>query len=220
MAVWNVHKFMNAQAIVDLARISTQSDLVLVQESIVNKIFSGEMHDVSQNMHWAFGTTFRAREGLTGVVTGSRAVAHRNDVVRSLVREPLVGTPKAMIFSEFRLEGTKENLLVVNVHAINFVNLHKFRRQLWQISDRISHHRGPVIVAGDLNTWSRGRMQALQDILGPLGVEIAHSATGRYLTLDHILTRGLRLISVLDTSDVKSSDHPPIAVQLELDQPH
>jgi endonuclease/exonuclease/phosphatase (EEP) superfamily protein YafD len=219
MTVWNVHKFMNPQSVFDLARISNKSDLILVQESVVNKIFSGEMSRLSQNMQWAFGTTFQTRAGLTGVVTGCRARAHRNDVVRSLVREPFIGTPKAMIFSQFRMEGTDQDLLVINVHAINFVNLRKFRHQIWQISDRVSQHKGPVIVAGDFNTWSRGRQEVLEEALSPLGVELAHSAGRRYLTLDHILTRGLRLISVIDTSSVRSSDHAPLAVELELEQP-
>jgi endonuclease/exonuclease/phosphatase (EEP) superfamily protein YafD len=187
-----------------------------VQESVVNKIFSGDMSPVSPNMQWAFGTTFQTREGLTGVVTGCRAQAHRNDIVRSLAREPFVGTPKAMIFSHFRVDGAHEDLLVINVHAINFVNLRKFRHQIWQISDRVAQHKGPVIVAGDFNTWSRGRLEALEEALNPLGVELAVSAVGRYLTLDHILTRGLSLVSVIDTSGVRSSDHAPLAVELAL----
>jgi endonuclease/exonuclease/phosphatase (EEP) superfamily protein YafD len=218
VAVWNVHKFMNPKSVADLAAILNQSDLVLVQESVVNKIFSGAMSHVSHNMQWAFGTTFQTREGLTGVVTGCRALANRNDVVRSLVREPFLRTPKAMIFSQFRMEGADEDLLVINVHAINFVNLRKFGRQIRQISDRVARHNGPVVVAGDFNTWSRGRLKVLEEALNPLGVELAHSAGGRYLTLDHILTRGLRLVSVLDTTGVRSSDHAPLAVELEIER--
>lgn len=218
MTVWNVHKFMNPKAIADLAAISKNSDLVLVQESVVNKIFSGDMSPASQHMHWAFGTTFKTRAGLTGVVTGSRARPHHHDVVRSLAREPFLRTPKAMIFSQFRMDGTDDELLVINVHAINFVNLRKFGQQVRQISERVSLHKGPVVVAGDFNTWSRQRLKVLEEALNPLAVELAHSSSGRYLTLDHILTRGLRLLSVLDTAGVKSSDHAPLAVELELER--
>lgn len=219
MAVWNVHKFLAANSVSDLARMSTQSELVLIQESVVNKIFSGAMQDIAQTMHWAFSSTFATREGLTGVVTGCRAAARRSEIVTSDVREPITNTPKAMIFSEIPIEGSDENLLVANVHAINFVNLSKFREQIDQISSRISRHEGPVIVAGDFNTWSRGRKQVLLESLQPLGIELAHSSSGRYLVLDHILTRGLRLNTVINTDDVRSSDHRPLMVQVELEKP-
>lgn len=219
LTVWNVHKFSDNRSISDLARLSSQSELVLIQESVLNKIFSGPMQEVGEQMQWAFSSTFSTRDGLTGVVTGSRATVLRSEIVTSEVREPITGTPKAMIFSTVPVEGSEEDMLVVNVHAINFMNLRKFRDQVEQITNRIAQHDGPVIVAGDFNTWNRARRQTLIENLNTLGVELAHSSSGRYLVLDHILTRGLRLVTSYETADVRSSDHAPLMVQLELEKP-
>ena len=51
-------------------------------------------------------------------------------------------------------------LLSVNLHAINFtLGISDLKQQLDDAADIMRHHTGPIIFAGDLNTWSDERQQ-------------------------------------------------------------
>lgn len=45
--------------------------------------------------------------------------------------------------------------LVVNVHAMNFLRANQFSQEIAFIKEEIFGHKGPLIVAGDFNVWSR-----------------------------------------------------------------
>ena len=53
----------------------------------------------------------------------------------------------------FPITGTDQQLLVVNVHAINFVMLHTFEAFIKQLISAMKNHHGPILLAGDFNTW-------------------------------------------------------------------
>ena len=69
--------------------------------------------------------------------------------------EPWLGTPKATSITEYPLQDRDDRLLTINLHAVNFtLGLENFQQQFGALADVLSQHQGPVILAGDLNTWS------------------------------------------------------------------
>ena len=69
--------------------------------------------------------------------------------------EPWLGTPKATSITEYPLQDREDRLLTINLHAVNFaLGLEDFQAQLHALTDVLASHQGPVILAGDLNTWS------------------------------------------------------------------
>ncbi len=187
------------------------ADLVLLQEYAPNGLLSPSMK-AAVDLKWAFSVAFK----LTGVATGSPQTSSHTEVFTSNVTEPIMRTNKSMIYSRYFIEGSEDPILVINVHAINFVRQNKFESHMRQIIDRIRMHDGPVIVAGDFNTWSGARRKFLDDTLEAEGLEYIHGRQNGYLKLDHIFARGFKLNEVLDTTDIASSDHKPLMVQLEL----
>jgi hypothetical protein len=119
------------------------------------------------------------------------------------------------VISWFGLTGSSDTLAVVNVHAINFsLSVESYTQQMRAIGDALATHTGPVIFAGDFNTWSAARTQVVADVAQRLGLEeIKFAEDKRTLffgkQLDHILVRGLRVVSA-SAIPVTSSDHNPV----------
>jgi endonuclease/exonuclease/phosphatase (EEP) superfamily protein YafD len=105
---------------------------------------------------------------------------------------------------------------VVNIHAINFsLSLGAYRAQFDAIASTLAEHDGPIILAGDLNTWTDQRAQVVRDVARRLGLsEVAFADDRRRAffghELDHILTRQMTLLGS-STTAVTSSDHNPVA---------
>ncbi len=106
-------------------------------------------------------------------------------------------------------------MLVVNLHAVNFeLGMATFREQLNDLTALIHRHQGPVILAGDFNTWSDKREFWLNKLVGELGLQEAipvpdlrRTAFGR--PLDHLYYRNLDLVDVSSPA-TDASDHNPI----------
>ena len=117
---------------------------------------------------------------------------------RLTAREPWLGTPKATGITEYALRGSDEPLLAVNLHAVNFeLAPTRFRSQFRALGDVLDGHTGPVIVAGDMNTWSAGRQSLVDAFMAEHGLgsvrfedDLRTRAFGR--ALDHIYVRGLQ----------------------------
>lgn len=213
--VWNVHKFADPRSAMDLARLARDSDVILIQEAMAVQLHSETLAAVQPGVRWATSTTFQTGSDFTGVATGAKVFAMATDLWQSDVTEPLVGTRKSMIYSEFRLEGSENRLLVVNVHAINFVRFKNFKAHIDQVLERISKHRGPMIVGGDFNTWSPKRMKYLTESLGELKLKHVDRPREGLLELDHVFYRGWSQVSVGYAGEVDSSDHKPIILQFK-----
>jgi endonuclease/exonuclease/phosphatase (EEP) superfamily protein YafD len=88
-----------------------------------------------------------------------------------------------------------------------------------QMFEMIRSHQGPLVVAGDFNTWWPARRKFLIEALDKLGLEHIHQSDG-LLVLDHVFTRGLRTISHRDDEKIQSSDHKPMLLELEVLRNH
>lgn len=217
MLVWNIHK---AEAGKDWQRdfhhLASQSDLTLIQEGYWIDSYKETIEQLS-NQLWSFATSFIYNGYETGVAIGSASKPAKISWLRSPGREPLVNSPKMTILSEMPLDQSKDSLLVANIHGINFVTNGDFYDQLDEVVQVIKNHRGPLIFAGDFNTWNPMRMNYLKKLCEQLELKIAKFRDDpRQNPIDHVFYRGLELTRAEVLATIKSSDHLPLMVEFRL----
>jgi endonuclease/exonuclease/phosphatase (EEP) superfamily protein YafD len=207
---WNIKKGSESAWDSDLRRLAAGKDLVLLQEAQLIPSFYGAL-DGSMYRNSAKGWK------TSGVLTAAR-VEHVNRCSYQH-QEPILGTPKASLLTEYRLIGTDDTLLVVNVHVVNFtIGLSEFREQIGDLHTIMARHNGPIIFSGDFNTWRSSRLKILRLFNSDLGLRPIRFAddnrTRKFgYALDHIFVRGLRSISS-HVESVESSDHNPLITVL------
>lgn len=209
---WNIQKASNAGWAEDLTTLAEGVDLAFIQEASIEARIPEAL---SLHSNFARGYTTPGRE--TGVMTLSSSTPSVHCKFTSM--EPWLGTPKATGVTEYRLENREERLLTINLHAINFdLGLQRFHSQFEALRTLLDRHRGPIIVAGDLNTWSGSRQDLVDTFMQEHGLgsvtfepDLRTTAFGR--ALDHIYVRGLRA-SDARVIPVSSSDHNPLRVRL------
>lgn len=213
---WNIQKAGNRGWAEDLAQMAGDVHLAFIQEASLQAQIP-EAIPTPLVQAFAAGYTTDSRD--TGVMTLSSSSPSLH--CTNTAWEPWLGTPKATSITEYPLQGRTERLLTINLHAVNFTfGLENFKQQFQALSEVLTHHQGPVILAGDLNTWSR-RRQALVDSfmekfgLGPVAFEPDLRTTAFGRALDHIYVRGLRA-EFARVIPVSSSDHNPLRVRLAL----
>src|SRR4029453_3335933 len=114
-----------------------------------------------------------------------------------------------------------QTLAVVNLHSINFsMALGAYRAQLHALADALVAHEGPIVFAGDLNTWSEARLEAVRETSARLRlteISLAQDRRSLFLghQLDHLLVRGLDVVEA-NAIPVTSSDHNPVQATLRL----
>ncbi len=217
--VWNAHKeSMTDNWQKDFAKLSAPSDFILLQESTSNADGT-EFPLVFTPYEAVVGESFYFSDYRTGNVTLSHYHAVYAYVYHSPVKEPIIGTRKPVIVTQYSFEDGR-NLLIANIHAINFVGYRKFKRHINQIAAVIKKFDGPVVWAGDFNTWSKRRTRYLRKIMHYLGLHEAEFTNAHRVKtyngypLDHFYFRGAKLIYA-DFPKVHSSDHNPMVVTLQ-----
>ena len=216
IASWNIHKQGDAGWERDLRSLGARSDVVLLQETVLDKPLRALIADAG--LRWVMASSFLHAELDTGVLTAARIAPLATCTQR--VVEPLLRLPKSAVITWFALRDRADTLAVVNVHAINFsLSLGAYRAQFAAIGDAVADHAGPLIVAGDFNTWTAERAQVVRDVAKRLGLtEVAFAADRRSVffghELDHIYARGLSVVAS-STTEVTSSDHNPVAATLQ-----
>ena len=217
---WNLHKQADEGWQRDLYGFAKNNDLLLLQEVSFE---DGLLQVIeSEKLQWVMASSFLLEDRDLGVLTASRVRPIASCTQR--IVEPILRLPKSAIISWFRLRGRSETLAVVNVHAINFsFSLGAYRQQFAALGDVLSEHRGPIVFAGDLNTWTEGRSDAVAVVAKRLGLtEINYRSDKRTLffgkQLDHIFVRGLTTTDSVAFA-VESSDHNPVAATLEVSAP-
>lgn len=227
---WNVAKNNNTSRWAnDFYQIveSYEPDLICFQEIELNKNTQNIL--ALESMGWRFAPNFIDFYYNTycGILTASKVQPVASRAILTPEFEPVTNTPKVSLIAEYPLKETGQTLLVVNTHAINFVNLHKFKSQLQKLEAVLSDRREPLIICGDFNTWSQGRFNLLKlmaNRLDLIPVQFSRQDQAKLKTflgsppLDHIfyrrLTPKLQTAKVLDK--LYSSDHKPMVVELAL----
>ena len=214
---WNIQKSSNTGWSADLTTLAGDADLVFIQEASLQAGIPDLLEGVPA---LAFAPGYRTSTMETGVMTLSSAAPTL--ACRLTAMEPWLGTPKATSVTEHPIRGRAERLLTVNLHAVNFaLGIEDFEAQFDAIGLVLEQHNGPVIFAGDLNTWNESRQALVDKFMATHGLrairfepDLRTTAFGR--ALDHIYVRGLRAESA-QVIPVDSSDHNPLQVRLSLE---
>lgn len=218
LSSWNIYKGQLTGWQEDLERLYRQSDILLLQEAHLEpgllKWLSGSMLD------WSMAHAFTYRNYWTGVFTGAKVQQMAPCAQRH--REPYLRLPKTVLISYFPLQGSQEPLLVINVHGVNFtLGARALGEQLDALERVLANHDGPVILAGDLNTWSVWRMRLVEELATRQGLKSVAFEQSPAIHLgqqvDHVYYRGLVPLKSR-VIPVKSSDHYPLVVTFMSEQ--
>lgn len=220
--VWNVFKGQRAHLFEkDFCQLGFGKDFILLQEAMIG---DRQMPTIWQRdfaaYEWHLAQSFHYKKNAnsTGVAIGSPYTPKSVDFIRSKTRELFYLTPKLTIFSEFDFNGTK--VLFVCTHVLNFVTQNAFTASLYEIAERISHFDGPVVLAGDFNTWNFKRYMVMKSIFRDLKLEhLDLEDDGRVLKLDHVFVRGFDVLDARVHHTIVSSDHFPLEIKLRWSEP-
>lgn len=218
--LWNVFKCKRKGWQEDFINLVRDKDLILLQESILNTPFDIHFNQ-SVKYQWIMARSFETvKTGIvTGVKTGCSVEAVKHTFLTSTSSEPISKTKKMSLATLYPLDNQGQSLLVINCHIINFVSYEKFSRHLDQVFQSLAHYDGPVLLAGDFNTWSGKRLRYFKQIAKSFDLEEVKMKRQPKLShllqhLDHIYCRGLTVVDAQVHTYIKSSDHFPITLSL------
>lgn len=224
--VWNMYKAGKDSWAEDYKKLSRGMDILLLQEIItVPKMLQTLTND---QRSYFLATSFMDKKrnlARTGTATASTFKPVRVGWQRSKYREPIIRTPKMITIAEYDLSGTDDNLLTLNIHAINFVSTRKLKHMIEAALIEARKHNGPVIFGGDFNTWSKKKLKMMYDLMAFYGFKDVTFPTinrkgedGRMKTfgniLDHVFVRGLKVKKSKVYASVEGSDHKAMEVHL------
>ncbi|MEQ4925117.1 endonuclease/exonuclease/phosphatase family protein [Proteus hauseri] len=210
IAVWNIYKQQRLNWRNMLEVLSTDTQLLLLQEAQTTPElvrFAGSHHLIADQV-----PALAFQQHPAGVMTLSSS--HPIYCCPLREKEPFLRLAKSALITVYPLI-TGDHLMVINVHAINFsFGVDVYQRQLGNLAIHIIHHKGPIILAGDFNAWSRPRVNILKRFARTLRLkevtfaeDLRTKAFGK--PLDYIFYRGL----LLDKAEVlitNASDHNPL----------
>lgn len=216
--VWNVYKGQKAHIFEkDFRTLGEGKDFILLQEATIDQRMPRILKEDFSKYQWNLAQSFHYKKDLssTGVAIGSKVRSDSVDYIRAKSREFFLLTPKLTIFSEYNFAGHR--VLMVCTHMLNFVTLRAFTESLYEIAHKISTFSGPVILAGDFNTWNFKRYLVMKNIFRDLGLEhVDLENDGRLLKLDHIFIRGVQVVKAQVHHTVVSSDHFPLEIRIKI----
>ncbi len=216
LSVWNIYKGNRPGWQLELDTLADKSELVLLQEASLHEDFT----EYLEGKEWdvAMANAFSLFDQSAGVLNLSRVEALQSCAY--LTVEPWLRLPKSALYAEFPLSNG-EILAVVNLHGINFtIGTDKYKEQLSMLALVLQNHQGPIIVAGDFNTWRKQRQKVVEEFAMALGMSYATFGED-YRTrvlgrpLDHLYYRGL-MLETAEAPETDASDHNPIWAQFRI----
>lgn len=219
--MWNLHKGEDVGWEATLQDLSSQADLVLLQETSPKLENSPSCSEVRIRFPYRlYGNGFAYKKQAFGVGIFSKFFPHSFYVTS--MPEPLIRLPKVAVAEEFVLGG--KHLLVVNMHLVNFdPTARSYNKQLAEMHQIIKQYlhkntQGAVILAGDFNAWNMARVRILKGVVESLNLEEVQFSPDLRLKfrgkpLDFIFVKNLR-VDYAKTIATKSSDHNPLLLEL------
>jgi endonuclease/exonuclease/phosphatase (EEP) superfamily protein YafD len=217
LMVWNMLKGNRQGWEKDFYTLGREADVILLQEAHLTDEMRRALQTIE--MDWCLAATLKINGNEAGVMTASEGAPQVICMQQSI--EPLLKVPKVKLFTRFPLSIDGRQLVVVNVHAINFtVGTDHFRRSWQTLEAALAPYKGPLIVAGDFNTWNLERLTIVEKTAERLGMQPVRFTPDRRSLIfdqpvDHVYYRGL---VPLDASvvDVATSDHNPMRITFKL----
>jgi endonuclease/exonuclease/phosphatase (EEP) superfamily protein YafD len=219
LLVWNIYKQNRDNWQHVLSELSRDSQLILLQEAsqteaLVSWAELGGWYSDAVQAFTVFGRS-------AGVNNLARSTALKR--CPAATTEPWLRLPKSGLYALYSLsDGSR--LAVLNLHAVNFAfGTTEYRQQITALADFTARHKGPLILAGDFNSWSEARMAVLDEVVSRLGLIAATFSPDQRtrfvngLPLDHLFYRGL-VLKTAEASETDASDHNPLRVRFELSE--
>ncbi|MDQ1264339.1 MAG: hypothetical protein QG559_1340 [Campylobacterota bacterium] len=217
---WNVAKLtLNSDYKIFLDKLIHEYDLdmLLLQEVKKNISIELDLHDYS----YILSPNIETKKHIFGVLSAFKSSCHNEISLLTKKQELNYMTHKVSLITLHNMADDKV-LLMVNLHAINFVKNSDFQNELNYIFDSIHSHNGAMIVAGDFNTWNVERVASLREFASHLELKKVtfsdESNIKKVFTnsLDYVFYRGLELTysEVIDSK--KISDHNPIIAKFSI----
>lgn len=214
---WNIYKGNRSGWEEDLLRLGEGSNIIFLQEVSLDPRLQGILR--SKKWFWSLNNAFFYKGNATGVLLASTAAPLVSCGQRTT--EPFVGLSKTVVVARYAIEGSKQTLLAANLHAINLtLGTGVYGEQFDALEAILAKHQGPLLVAGDFNNWSTGRLAIMTAMAGRLALKKLDFGGGRRTTfwgdpVDQIFYRGLRPLSHF-VHLVESSDHNPISATFQV----
>jgi endonuclease/exonuclease/phosphatase (EEP) superfamily protein YafD len=222
--VWNIKKAEMEKWEQEFLEFGKDKHLFILQEAYESPVFESTL-DLFIGPQWDMGVSFLYRrfgDAATGTMIGSVSRPSEVIVRHSVDREPVILTPKAITFAKYPLAGRENELLVISVHAINFETTGAFKRHMDQIEEELTKHEGPVLLAGDFNTWNEGRTLYLARLAKRHKLVESDYINGSARLsfngwfLDHLFTRGAEVKKAEVVAHSLGSDHRPFLVEFSI----
>lgn len=224
--VWNMYKGSIPEWRTDYVQLVKFFDILLLQEMWMD----GAMKEVigsddTYTYHMATSFFDRKKKNTpTGVAIASYVEPEVLFFQRSKYREPFIKTPKMALFADFALKGMTKKLRVVTLHAINFVSKRKLKHQLDNIASALKKHKGPIVLGGDFNTWSKKKIKIMRKMAKKAGLtEVKFSKWGaKRLSIfgnivDYIWVKDVNVLDSYIFHQIQSSDHKALSVKISID---
>lgn len=207
--IWNIHKGVLFGE-KPLSFPLKGYDFLLFQENV----WEWSLRNLDYEGHHYFVPTFTIDKNLNGLsIIITRYKPKKTQIFHTRYSEPLIISPKSFMVADYG------DLLVINVHSLNFVTYKEWLYELKRVFDLIKDHP-QIVLAGDFNTWSEERLMTLKEKVKALGLqEIVfkndHRTKVLGLSLDWVFTKGFNVkdAQVIPLPDY--SDHSALEVTLE-----
>jgi len=215
--VWNIYKQNEPNWRQALQEYSSDAQLILLQEASM----TDDLKAWIVSMGWGSNqvNAFEAFNTSAGVLSLASQLPLK--ACGFTYTEPWLQLPKSALWTLYVLDNGQQ-LAVINIHAINFtLGTEDYEKQLSGLADKLAVHEGPMIFAGDFNSWSESRMEVLKSKLLVIGlVEVIFSPDNRTqfvsgLALDHVFYKNLTL-ETAEAPITDASDHNPMKVRFTL----
>jgi len=231
---WNIHKEGNLsewkKVITHIVKDKEPNFILLQEVRLDGKV--GDFISKDLKYGWEFSpNVYQGKyDAYSGVLTASHIKPKMVESALSNGTELFSKIKKTVLFTKYPIGSPSLELLVVNVHGINInIDLDGFKEQIRYIAEVVMRHDGPVILAGDFNTWREARLDHLSKLVKEMKlVKIDFGSNADYVEtmfgnpLDHIFISKEKLEVIKGSQDVivniKSSDHRPLFVELRMRQ--
>jgi len=214
---WNIAKLSKKEKFRRYLRelvLKEKLDFLLLQE--VKEEIAKDMG--IENYSYILSANIETKKHIYGVMSAFRFSCQSHKEILSNSKELSFLTRKSSLFTYHDMGENKE-LLVVNIHAINFVTAKIFKKELEYIEAQIEPFQGALIVAGDFNTWNNKRVKILEEFAKRLSIRKVNFRDDKNLkkvlnkSLDHVFYRDLHVETSIVLKNTEFSDHNPIIVR-------